>query len=59
MTEDSKQIQDREMKTLGMAFMGFLMGVGAILGIWFLRCQAFKPLLKIMMEATFIVIDKD
>jgi hypothetical protein len=36
MTEQAKQFQDREMMTLGMAFMGFLMGVGAILGIWFL-----------------------
>ncbi|MBW2505600.1 MAG: hypothetical protein JRD19_00850 [Deltaproteobacteria bacterium] len=28
--------QEREMVTLGMAFMGFLMGVGALCGIWFL-----------------------
>ena len=36
MTEHAEKIQEREMMTLGMAFMGFLMGVGAILGIWFL-----------------------
>jgi len=36
MTEQAEQIHEREMVTLGMAFMGFLMGVGAILGIWFL-----------------------
>ena len=36
MTEHAKQFQEREMMTLGMAFMGFLMGVGAILGVWFL-----------------------
>lgn len=36
MSEHAKQLQDREMMTMGMAFMGFLMGVGAILGIWFL-----------------------
>ncbi len=36
MTEHAKQFQEREMMTLGMAFMGFLMGVGAILGIWVL-----------------------
>ena len=36
MTEYAEEIQEREMVTLGMAFMGFLMGVGSILGIWFL-----------------------
>jgi len=36
MEERLTEIQEREMDTLGMAFMGFLMGVGAILGIWFL-----------------------
>jgi len=36
MTEHVREIQEQEMVTLGMAFMGFLMGVGAILGIWFL-----------------------
>jgi hypothetical protein len=36
MQEQAKQFQEREMMTLGMAFMGFLMGVGSILGIWFL-----------------------
>jgi len=28
--------QDQEMKTLGRAFMGFLMAMGAICGIWFI-----------------------
>lgn len=36
MTEYANQVNEREMITLGMAFMGFLMGVGSILGIWFL-----------------------
>ena len=36
MTEHVTEIQEQEMVTLGMAFMGFLMGVGAIFGIWFL-----------------------
>ena len=36
MTEHAEEIQEREMITMGMAFMGFLMGVGSILGIWFL-----------------------
>ena len=36
MTEHVRESQEQEMVTLGMAFMGFLMGVGAILGIWFL-----------------------
>ena len=36
MTEHTEQINEPEMVTMGMAFMGFLMGVGAILGIWFL-----------------------
>ena len=31
-----EDFQKKEMDTLGMAFMGFLMGVGSILGIWFL-----------------------
>ena len=31
-----KAHQEQEMVSLGMAFMGFLMGVGAICGIWFL-----------------------
>ncbi|MBW2485713.1 MAG: hypothetical protein JRF05_10190 [Deltaproteobacteria bacterium] len=36
MTEMAKKHHERDMVTLGMAFMGFLMGVGAICGIWFL-----------------------
>ena len=36
MLEHAEEIQEREMMTMGMAFMGFLMGVGSILGIWFL-----------------------
>ena len=36
MTEYAEEIQEREMMSMGMAFMGFLMGVGAILGICFL-----------------------
>ena len=36
MTEHAEKINEREMVSLGIAFMGFLMGVGAILGIWFL-----------------------
>ena len=36
MTEHAEEIQEREMMTMGMAFMGFLMGVGSLLGIWFL-----------------------
>jgi hypothetical protein len=36
MTEQVKEVQQQETVTLGMAFMGFLMGAGAIFGIWFL-----------------------
>ena len=36
MTEQATKHHESEMVTLGMAFMGFLMGVGAICGIWFL-----------------------
>jgi hypothetical protein len=36
MTEQTGNNQEREMVTLGMAFMGFLMGAGALCGIWFL-----------------------
>ena len=36
MTEEARRIQEQEMSGIGMAFMGFLMGVGSILGIWFL-----------------------
>ena len=35
MTEEVKQIQSQEMSKVGMAFMGFIMGVGSIVGIWF------------------------
>ena len=35
MSEYAENKHEQEMKTLGMAFMGFLMGVGALLGIWF------------------------
>jgi hypothetical protein len=35
MTEEAKQIQSQDMSGIGMAFMGFLMGVGSIVGIWF------------------------
>ena len=30
-----QQKQDQEMVTLGMAFMGFLMAIGSICGVWF------------------------
>ena len=36
MIDHAAKMQHQEMTSLGMAFMGFLMGVGAILGIWFL-----------------------
>ena len=36
MTEQSiQEKQNREMVSLGMAFMGFLMAMGAICGVWF------------------------
>lgn len=36
MTEKTtEQLQSQEMSKVGMAFMGFLMGLAAILGIWF------------------------
>ena len=47
MLEHEEEIHKREMKTMGMAFMGFLMGVGAILGIWFL--SGFIQVMSIMM----------
>ena len=47
MTEHAEEIQEREMMTMGRAFMGFLMGVGAILGIWFL--SGFLQVMSIMM----------
>ena len=30
-----QEYQSQEMSKIGMAFMGFLMGVGSILGVWF------------------------
>ena len=45
--EISKAHNDQEMVTLGMACMGFLMGVGAICGIWFLS-GLFQMLSKMM-----------
>lgn len=36
MTDHVREYQEKEMMTIGMAFMGFLMGVGSILGVWFL-----------------------
>jgi hypothetical protein len=36
MSEYAGKDQEQEMFTLGTAFMGFLMGIGAIGGIWFL-----------------------
>jgi len=36
MAEQATKNHEKEMVTLGMAFMGFLMGVGALCGIWFL-----------------------
>ena len=47
MTEHAKEYHEGEMVSLGMAFMGFLMGVGAILGIWFL-----SGLLQVMSKMT-------
>ena len=36
MTEQSiQEKQSQEMVSLGMAFMGFLMAMGAICGVWF------------------------
>ncbi len=36
MTEQMiQERQDQEMVTLGMAFMGFMMAMGAICGVWF------------------------
>ena len=35
MTNKTEHLQNQEMSKVGMAFMGFLMGLGAILGIWF------------------------
>ena len=36
MSEFAGKDQEQEMFTLGNAFMGFLIGIGAIGGIWFL-----------------------
>jgi hypothetical protein len=36
MSEYARNNQEQEMFSLGKAFMGFLFGVGAIGGIWFL-----------------------
>ena len=36
LVEQAEKPQTQDMTSLGMAFMGFLMGVGAIFGIWFL-----------------------
>ena len=35
MSEKTEQLQSQEMNKIAMAFMGFLMGLAAILGIWF------------------------
>lgn len=36
MTEYSNEIHDQEMVGLAKSFIGFLVGVGIIVGIWFL-----------------------
>jgi len=36
MSEKVEKYNENEMKLIGMTFMGFLMGLGAIVGIWFL-----------------------
>jgi len=48
MAEQAEQYHKKEMTTLGMAFMGFMMGVGAILGIWFL--SGLVPLVSMMLS---------
>lgn len=45
--QTNKEFQEQEMVTMGMAFMGFLMGTGAICGIWFLT-GLFQMLAKMM-----------
>jgi len=35
MIDNTEQIQSQEMSKVGMAFMGFLMGLASIVGIWF------------------------
>lgn len=47
MEEQTEKYHQKEMTTLGMAFMGFMMGVGAILGIWFL--SGLVPLVSMML----------
>ena len=34
MKEHTKEIHEQEVFTVGMVFMGFLMGIGSILGMW-------------------------
>jgi len=34
MKEHTKEIQEQEMFTFSMVFMGFLMGIGSVLGMW-------------------------
>lgn len=36
MTEHTKEMYEQEVITFGRAFIGFLLGVGSILGMWFL-----------------------
>ena len=36
MTEHIKEMSEQEVVTSGQAFIGFLLGVGSILGMWFL-----------------------
>ena len=36
MSEQVGRNNESEMVTMGMAFMGFMMGVGVLCGIWFL-----------------------
>ena len=47
MTEQVQQTNEGEMFTMGMAFMGFLMGVSAICGILFLS-ELFQMMSKMM-----------
>ena len=35
MTDRIEQLQSQEMSKVGMAFMGFIMGIASIFGIWF------------------------